>query len=638
VKRNRVGVKSILSDPDLRRKLMVSTIQATQAREGIETTVEEASKAYTIVTEADRATFFDLEPFRSRAGSDVDDRNEMFVKAVRASVEGVRHDVFRRDFLEVPGGRLVYSEVAVLGRILRENARLDPGWAAVRGGMNSTESDRFVRFRWETVAGSRRRWVRYSKGGEFSRFYSDLPLVFDWTDEGREFRQIVKKKYGSESRFVKSPECYFRRGLTWTEKSSLGFSVRILEKGAIFNVAGPAAFPRRADEEWYLLGVLNSALIAFAAWAMSGRNYGASYVSAMPIAGPPADRRGHVEELARTAFGIKATWDSGNEVSSRFDRPWLAQSLGAQSAVVLAEHLEDLLRLETDQDTTLRDGYDRLNDIVFDMYGVEGPERSLVVRVLGQVPQERVWPEAERWSHSERRIEHVWRLLSYLVKRVVEADDDGIVPIAAVNAEVPLGDRLRREMAVLFPNRDVSQLEVEIVNELKRAAKGYRRCQSLEDWLENVYFSYHVRLYKNRPVFWHISSAQGTAPCAFGALVHYQRFDKNRMAKLRATYLRDVIEGFKRGAALADKEGRAEDRLEWQAKVEEAQALDAQLQGVQEGRHEGPEGGDHDFRILTPWKTSDERPTGWDPDLDDGVKVNIEPLQKAGVLRIAKVV
>jgi hypothetical protein len=26
---------------------------------------------------------------------------------------------------------------------------------------------------------------------------------------------------------------------------------------------------------------------------------------------------------------------------------------------------------------------------------------------------------------------------------------------------------------------------------------------------------------------------------------------------------------------------------------------------------------------------------GWGPDLDDGVKVNIEPLQKAGVLRVA---
>ncbi len=29
----------------------------------------------------------------------------------------------------------------------------------------------------------------------------------------------------------------------------------------------------------------------------------------------------------------------------------------------------------------------------------------------------------------------------------------------------------------------------------------------------------------------------------------------------------------------------------------------------------------------------EERPQGWEPDLDDGVKVNIEPLQQAGVLR-----
>ena len=53
---------------------------------------------------------------------------------------------------------------------------------------------------------------------------------------------------------------------------------------------------------------------------------------------------------------------------------------------------------------------------------------------------------------------------------------------------------------------------------------------------------------------------------------------------------------------------------------------------------EGPEGGERDYRILTPWKPEAERPHGWDPDIDDGVKVNIEPLQKAGVLRVGKVV
>ena len=110
------------------------------------------------------------------------------------------------------------------------------------------------------------------------------------------------------------------------------------------------------------------------------------------------------------------------------------------------------------------------------------------------------------------------------------------------------------------------------------------------------------------------------------------------MAKLRGQYLRDAIDHFRREAALADKAGRTDLRIEWQSRLEEAQELDRRLQWIQEGRHEGQEGGDNDFRILTPWKSADQRPKGWDPDLDDGVKVNIQPFQKAGVLRIAKVV
>ena len=83
--------------------------------------------------------------------------------------------------------------------------------------------------------------------------------------------------------------------------------------------------------------------------------------------------------------------------------------------------------------------------------------------------------------------------------------------------------------------------------------------------------------------------------------------------------------------------GRADDRLEWQTKMEETLTFDRKLQLVQEGNHEGPVGEVSDYRILTPWKKAEERPKGWDPDLDDGVKVNIGPLEKAGVLRIGKV-
>src|SRR6185312_5302421 len=99
-------------------------------------------------------------------------------------------------------------------------------------------------------------------------------------------------------------------------------------------------------------------------------------------------------------------------------------------------------------------------------------------------------------------------------------------------------------------------------------------------------------------IYWHIASAQGTSPFAFGALIHYHRFDKNAMAKLRASYVRDTIEELRRDAGLADKTGRTEDRVELQAKLEEVQELDKKLQLIQEGRHEGVEGGNRDFRIL----------------------------------------
>ena len=94
----RVDVKAILADPDLRRKLMVRTIQATQAREGIETTEEQAERAYYVVTEGERATFFALQPFSGTKKNETDTRNEAFVRCLHGAPE-VRFDVARRDLV-----------------------------------------------------------------------------------------------------------------------------------------------------------------------------------------------------------------------------------------------------------------------------------------------------------------------------------------------------------------------------------------------------------------------------------------------------------------------------------------------------------------------------------------------------------
>ena len=62
-RQERVDVKAILADPDLRRKLMVRLIRATQALAGIDTTEEQAERAYYAVTEGERN---DASRFRER--------------------------------------------------------------------------------------------------------------------------------------------------------------------------------------------------------------------------------------------------------------------------------------------------------------------------------------------------------------------------------------------------------------------------------------------------------------------------------------------------------------------------------------------------------------------------------------------
>lgn len=628
--------RRILSDPDARRKLMVKTIQATQAREGIETTEAQAEKAYYVVTEVDQIAFFGFGDYR-RSREGLGEREELFVKSLRGENEGLRTNVTRGDFQFVEGSPLIYRNLSLVGPLFKQFPHLDPTYGRTRSGLNTTEIERFVRQRWE-VTSSKRGWVLFAKGGDYSRFYTDWDLVIDWTDDGKEFKAIVAEKYGSASRFVKSENDYFKQGITWMQTTNLGINARLLPAKGIFGVASPALFLNNDNDLFAVLALMNSSMFDMLARCVANRNWGATAIGSLPTPKLQAETYTMLISSAQEIFNTKLKWDSGNEISAAFNAPWLLSEL-VDSTSSIPERLKQLLEFEAAENTTIQNLYAEINDRVFLLYGMTQYSRQIIDEQLGARPPEVVWSPLEGSDSDQKRMEHVWRLLSYLVKRVVAADEDGIVPFASTSGESPLLERIQREIEELFPYQAGTQTEAQIVNELRRRVKGYRRAESIAAWLEDAVFDYHVLLYERRPVIWHIASCPtGEGAAAFGALVDYHRFDRNGMAKLRGTYLRDAINHFRREAALASQEGRREDQLELQAKLEEATALDERLRFVQEGRHEGEEGDERDFRILTPWKSPQQRPVGWNPDIDDGVKVNIEPLQKAGVLRIAKVI
>jgi len=209
----------------------------------------------------------------------------------------------------------------------------------------------------------------------------------------------------------------------------------------------------------------------------------------------------------------------------------------------------------------------------------------------------------------------IGRLLGYRWPEQPETDDlheladvDGIVCLPSVLGETAADDRLRevlaRAFAVTWSPTKTSEL---------LSTSGSKK-KDLESWLRDDFFKTHCKLFKNRPFIWHVWDGRRDG---FGALVNYHRLDRATLERLTFTYLGDWIERQKAG--VRDDAPGAEERLG------AAQDLQRRLRLILEG--EPP------YDVYVRWKSLAEQPLGWDPDLNDGVRLNVRPFVKAGVLR-----
>jgi len=55
------------------------------------------------------------------------------------------------------------------------------------------------------------------------------------------------------------------------------------------------------------------------------------------------------------------------------------------------------------------------------------------------------------------------------------------------------------------------------------------------------------------------------------------------------------------------------------------------LERIQEGK-------DREARIHVRWKSKEEQPKGWRPDINDGVKINIAPWERLGMFPVKEIV
>lgn len=185
------------------------------------------------------------------------------------------------------------------------------------------------------------------------------------------------------------------------------------------------------------------------------------------------------------------------------------------------------------------------------------------------------------------------------------ADEDGIVCIPPVRGEASAADRLLNLLATAYDKAWSTDVLAELLNNADHTGK------TLETWLRDKLFTQHCKLFQHRPFIWHIWDG---LPDGFAALVNYHKLDCKNLETLIYTYLGDWISRQKQD--LASGVDGAEERLA------AAESLKKKLEQILEG--EDP------YDIFVRWKPIKQQPIGWDPDLNDGVRLNIRPFMTVG--------
>jgi hypothetical protein len=191
-------------------------------------------------------------------------------------------------------------------------------------------------------------------------------------------------------------------------------------------------------------------------------------------------------------------------------------------------------------------------------------------------------------------------------------DDDGILCLPAVRGEAAAVDRLRALLAKAFGKDWSAVREAQLLKDT--GSEGI----PLAQWLRDKFFEQHVARFQKRPFIWHVWDGHKDG---FSALLNYHSLTRAKLQTLIHTYLGDWITQQRRAVdAGGSQAGEAT------LKLAKAEALKVQLEAIAQG--------EQPFDIFVRWKPLSQQPIGWEPDLNDGVRMNIRPFVQAGVLRI----
>ena len=574
----------------------------------------------------------------------------------------------QKDFEKIPGSPIAYW-VSNKIREIFEN-KLIGNLFPVKKGADTGNNDLFLKM-WNEInfkksgvnIGTEKekkefkgKWVPYNKGGEFRKWYGNLEYFINWENDGYDLKNSKAN--------LRSPQLYFKDGITWNALSSSKTSAR-KSTNSIFDSAGSSMFPKKEEIEYYL-AFMNSKIVDYLLKILNPTlNYGAGTISNLP----DVNNKNYTEVIKNKSQQnidiSKEEWDS-RETSWDFEKLSLIDGKDLKTAY------ENYCSHWRDNFVQLHKNEEELNRLFIEIYDLQDEmdekvafeditilkKEATIIQIDNSIPKE-FSIESEKYLYDRgvnlefNKDELVKQFLSYAVgcimgrysinkSGLIIANSDDILELSENKFIVKGTDgEIRQEIESRFlpdefgiiPITDEKDFSNDIVEKVKEFIKfvygeenlkdnlnfiaealGNKDNKSAEDIIRTYFikdfYSDHLQRYQKRPIYWLMNSGKKNA---FSCLFYMHRYEPLTVARVRADYLipyQEMLENKRKfiERQLSDDDISAKEKKNIEKQLKE---LDTLLKELREYANEVKHIAEQKIPL----------------DLDDGVNVNYEKLE-----------
>ena len=509
-------------------------------------------------------------------------RGELTVQPIEGDVTPRIFTVSQSDFTRIPGSPIVYWLSDVMRATFTKGKPLEQV-AKPRQGLATADNNRFIRLWWEVsrsrssfdcesheqAASNGKRWFPYNKGGEFRKWYGNQDYLVNWEKDGKEIRSFGIEDGGRIKSRPQNTDFYFLESVSWSNVTSGVPSFRYYPGGFIFSHVGDCLFGVNERLNKQLLEFSNSSVTDGLLQSIAPTlHFEVGQIAQLPFIEDTDGGVDNVDELVQTS---RSDWDSYETswdfvkvaIPGRMNRLQSDDSFNMDSSLskIVFDYIAECKAVAGEQ----RQREIRNNELVADAYGVRGevPCDVPIERVSLKRNPAFVYPKntpAERDELMTRDL--VKELISYAVGCMFGRygidkpglilasqgemlddylsqipnprfmpDEDNVIPVTSDEwFEDDIVSRFRRFLSVVYGEEHLSENVAYIEAVL---GKGLRK------YFVNDFYNDHVKMYKNRPIYWMYSSRTDNKG-SFRALVYLHRYTPQTTSNVLG-YLRDYV-------------------------------------------------------------------------------------------------